>query len=208
MSISVDGQNGGVNVSRRRVGFSRGQSVDAHRCGVASRRQSELSGPRIVDAHRCSVDAGRCGVTLRRHSVDACRRSVDADRRTVTVNRRSVDGRRCAIDARRCPVQNRRVNDTAERIRRLIETRGMSARSLSEAAGLSHSTVSSLLTKLDANPDARVEARTLALLLAAPESLLRRMRATGDLSAVRLAAETGMPWWAAALRLDMTVVIL
>lgn len=101
----------------------------------------------------------------------------------------------------------------------------MSARSLSEAAGLSHSTVSSLLTKLDANPDARVEARTLdkiaaalpdahgdvwtlALLLAAPESLLRRMRATGDLSAVRLAAETGMPWWAAALRLDMTVVIL
>lgn len=53
------------------------------------------------------------------------------------------------------------MHDTAERIRRLIETRGMSARSLSEAAGLSHSTVSSLLAKLDANPDARVEARTL-----------------------------------------------
>lgn len=151
------------------------------------------------------------------------------------------------------------MNDTAERIRRLIETRGMSARSLSEAAGLSHSTVSSLLAKLDANPDARVEARTLdkiaaalqvdatwlrtgrgdpayvlmlilhelahwmlvdaglpdahgdvwtlALALAAPESLLRRLRATGDLSAVRLAAETGMPWWAAALRIDMTVVM-
>jgi transcriptional regulator with XRE-family HTH domain len=64
-------------------------------------------------------------------------------------------------------VQNRRVNDTAERIRRLIETRGMSARSLSEAAGLSHSTVSSLLTKLDANPDARVEARTLDKIAAA-----------------------------------------
>lgn len=152
------------------------------------------------------------------------------------------------------------MHDTAERIRRLIETRGMSARSLSEAAGLSHSTVSSLLAKLDANPDARVEARTLdkiaaalqvdatwlrtgrgdpayvlmlilhelahwmlqkadlpdahgdvwtlALMLAAPESLLRRLRATGDLSAVRLAAETGMPWWAAALRLDMTAVML
>lgn len=92
----------------------------------------------------------------------------------------------------------------------------MSARSLSEAAGLSHSTVSSLLTKLDANPDARVEARTLdkiaaALkvdaMLAAPESLLRRLRQTGDLTAVRLAAETGMPWWAAALRLDMTAVM-
>lgn len=82
------------------------------------------------------------------------------------------------------------MNDTAERIRRLIETRGMSARSLSEAAGLSHSTVSSLLA------------------LAAPESLLRRLRATGDLSPMRLAAETGMPWWAAALRLDMTAVIL
>lgn len=75
------------------------------------------------------------------------------------------------------------MNDTAERIRRLIETRGMSARSLSEAAGLSHSTVSSLLTKLDANPDARVEARTLDKI------------------------ETGMPWWAAALRLDMTAVM-
>ena len=59
------------------------------------------------------------------------------------------------------------MNDTAERIRRLIETRGMSARSLSEAAGLSHSTVSSLLTKLDANPDARVEARTLDKIAAA-----------------------------------------
>lgn len=56
------------------------------------------------------------------------------------------------------------MNDTAERIRRLIETRGMSARSLSEAAG--------------------------------------------DLSPMRLAAETGMPWWAAALRLDMTAVML
>lgn len=43
----------------------------------------------------------------------------------------------------------------------------MSARSLSEAAGLSHSTVSSLLTKLDANPDARVEARTLDKIAAA-----------------------------------------
>lgn len=53
-------------------------------------------------------------------------------------------------------------------------------------------------------PDAHGDVWTLALALAAPESLLRRLRATGDLSAVRLAAETGMPWWAAALRVDMT----
>ena len=150
--------------------------------------------------------------------------SVDAS--TVIVNNPAP----YAIDAGRRPSDRCRVNDTAERIRRLIETRGMSARSLSEAAGLSHSTVSSLLTKLDANPDARVEARTLDKIAAAlkvdatwlrtgrgemdsnaspqaPESLLRRLRATGDLSAVRLAAETGMPWWAAALRLDMTAVM-
>lgn len=48
----------------------------------------------------------------------------------------------------------------------------------------------------------------LALALAAPLALLRRLRAEGELTAVRLAAETGMPWWAAALRLDMTAVML
>lgn len=63
-----------------------------------------------------------------------------------------------------------------------------------------------MLVKADL-PDAHGDVWTLALALAAPESLLRRLRATGDLSAVRLAAETGMPWWAAALRLDMTAVM-
>ena len=38
--------------------------------------------------------------------------------------------------------------------------------------------------------------------------LLRRLKAAGELTAVRLAAETGMPWWAAALRLDMTAVMV
>ena len=57
-------------------------------------------------------------------------------------------------------------------------------------------------------PDAHGDVWTLALALAAPESLLRRLRAAGDLTAVRLAAETGMPWWAAALRIDMTAVIV
>lgn len=169
------------------------------------------------------------------------------------------------------------MSDVAERIRRMIETRGTTARALARAAGLSHSTVSAVLDKLDANPDARVEARTLdkiaaalevdaawlrtgrgemdgnastpspdiqselrssvarffnlpnwaallraakaleptlpdwvwqRLALAAPLALLRRLKAAGELTAVRLAAETGMPWWAAALRLDMTAVMV
>ena len=48
----------------------------------------------------------------------------------------------------------------------------------------------------------------LALALAAPLALLRRLKAEGELTAVRLAAEAGMPWWAAALRIDMTAVML
>lgn len=63
-----------------------------------------------------------------------------------------------------------------------------------------------MLQKADL-PDAHGDVWTLALMLAAPESLLRRLRATGGITAVRLAAETGMPWWAAALRLDMTAVM-
>jgi transcriptional regulator with XRE-family HTH domain len=89
--------------------------------------------------------------------------SLSVDVSTGVVN----DPAPLSIDADRRPLDRCRVHDTAERIRRLIETRGMSARSLSEAAGLSHSTVSSLLTKLDANPDARVEARTLDKIAAA-----------------------------------------
>jgi hypothetical protein len=57
-------------------------------------------------------------------------------------------------------------------------------------------------------PDAHGDVWTLALALAAPEALLRRLRTAVDLGAVRLAAETGMPWWAAALRLGMTAVIV
>jgi transcriptional regulator with XRE-family HTH domain len=59
------------------------------------------------------------------------------------------------------------MSDVAERIRRMIETRGTSARALARLAGLSHSTVSAVLDKLDANPDARVEARTLDKIAAA-----------------------------------------
>jgi hypothetical protein len=57
-------------------------------------------------------------------------------------------------------------------------------------------------------PDAHGDVWTLALALAAPLSLLRRLRAAGPLDAVRLAGETGLPWWAAALRLDMTAVMV
>jgi transcriptional regulator with XRE-family HTH domain len=91
--------------------------------------------------------------------------SFSVDATTGVVNNRAED----PIDAGRRRGDRSQVSDTAERIRRLIETRGMSARSLSEAAGLSHSTVSSLLAKLDANPDARVEARTLDKVAAALE---------------------------------------
>jgi hypothetical protein len=56
-------------------------------------------------------------------------------------------------------------------------------------------------------PDAHGDVWALALALAAPGSLLQRLRAAGDVTALQLAAESGMPWWGAALRLDMTAVM-
>ena len=96
----------------------------------------------------------------------------------------------------------------------MIETRGTSARALARTAGLSHSTVSAVLDKLDANPDARVEARTLDKIAAALEvdaTWLRTGRGEMDNNAQQgpdLQAETrsavarffNLPNWAALLR--------
>ena len=120
--------------------------------------------------------------------------SSSVDTSTGVVNNRAPR----TIDADRRPSDRGRVSNTAERIRRLIETRGMSARSLSEAAGLSHSTVSSLLAKLDANPDARVEARTLDKIAAALKvdaTWLRTGRDEMDSNASTPAVTCGRSRW-------------
>jgi transcriptional regulator with XRE-family HTH domain len=107
------------------------------------------------------------------------------------------------------------MSDVAERIRRMIETRGTSARAVSAAAGLSHSTVSAVLDKLDANPDARVESRTLdkiATALAVDALWLRTGRGEMDGGAQQKAPDIqsdmrasvarffNLPNWSALLR--------
>jgi len=107
------------------------------------------------------------------------------------------------------------VSDIAERIRRMVETRGISERALAKTAGLSHSTVSALLAKLDANPDARFEARTLDKIAAALEvdaTWLRTGRGEMDSNASPPAPDLqselrssvarffNLPNWAALLR--------
>jgi len=47
----------------------------------------------------------------------------------------------------------------------------------------------------------------LALALAAPRSMLARLLRDGDVLPADLAAASGVPWWAASERLDMTPVI-
>lgn len=47
----------------------------------------------------------------------------------------------------------------------------------------------------------------LALALAAPRGLLTRLMRDGDVLPADLAAASGVPWWAASERLDMTEII-
>lgn len=70
--------------------------------------------------------------------------------------------------------------EAAQRIRSLLTERGLSERQASIASGLSPATVN---------------------------ALLKRLLRDGDVLPADLAAASGVPWWAASERLDMTPVI-